>query len=86
MLGVINGAAASAASLNRALGPTVAGYLYSKGQDWGYAGLSWWCTAVAAGAGAVLSLYLSDKNNRNDMKENIVDEESVLEEDGERGL
>ena len=85
MLGVINGAAASAASLNRALGPTAAGYLYSKGQSWGYAGLSWWCTAVVAGGGAVLSLYLSDKNNRDDMKENVMDEES-MEEEEERGL
>ena len=84
MLGVINGAAASAASLNRALGPTVAGYLHSKGQDWGYAGLSWWCTAIVAGAGAALSLYLSDKNNRDDMKNDVVDEEAIEEEYDER--
>lgn len=84
MLGVINGAAASAASLNRALGPTAAGFLYSKGLDIGYSGLPWWCTAVVACCGAVLSLCLSDKNNREDMNETVVDEEAVDEEDERR--
>ena len=84
MLGVINGAAASAASLNRALGPTAAGFLYSKGQEMGYAGLAWWVTAVVAAGGALLSLNLSDKNNREDMSEPVVDEEAVEGQDDRR--
>ncbi|PVH69925.1 MFS multidrug transporter-like protein [Cadophora sp. DSE1049] len=61
VLGVINGVAASAASLSRALAPTASGLLFSAGLGLGYSGLTWWCSAVIAVGGAIVSLSLSDK-------------------------
>ncbi|PVH68384.1 MFS general substrate transporter [Cadophora sp. DSE1049] len=61
ILGTINGVAASAASLSRALAPTASGFLFSTGLGLGYSGLAWWCTAVIAVVGAIVSLNLPDK-------------------------
>ena len=78
LLGVINGAAASTASLNRALGPTISGFIYSTGQSWGYSGMAWWCSAVIAILGAVISVCMSGKCNRDDMHDEVVDDEESL--------
>lgn len=66
MLGTINGVAASTASLSRAFGPTLSGYLLSAGLRLGYSGLAWWCSAVIALIGAVISLLMSEKGGRMD--------------------
>ncbi|RDL35819.1 MFS general substrate transporter [Venustampulla echinocandica] len=79
LLGTINGVAASTASLCRAFGPTVSGWLFSAGLSLGYSGLAWWCSALITVAGAVLSLSMTDKGGRMD-----VDEKS--EEDAEMGF
>ena len=79
MLGTINGVAASTASLSRAFGPTVSGFLFSAGLRLGYSGLAWWCSAVIALAGAIISLRMTDKGGRMD-----VDEKS--DEDQELGF
>jgi len=79
MLGTINGVAASTASLSRAFGPTVSGLLFSAGLRLGYSGLAWWCSAVIAIAGAIISISMTDKGGRMD-----VDEKS--EEDQELGF
>lgn len=76
MLGTINGVAASTASLSRSFGPTVSGFLFSAGLRLGYSGLAWWCSAVIAVAGAVLSLSMTDKGGRMDNQ----DDEKKAEE------
>lgn len=63
ILGTINGVAASAASLSRALAPTASGFLFSAGLGLGYSGLAWWCSAVIAVVGAIVSLNMPDKRS-----------------------
>jgi len=65
-LGTINGVAASTASLCRAFGPTISGFLYSLGLQSGYSGLAWWCSGITTIAGAVLSLRLTEPRGRLD--------------------
>jgi hypothetical protein len=65
-LGTINGVAASTASLCRAFGPTISGFLYSLGLQSGYSGLAWWCSAVVAIGGAALSLQITEPRGRLD--------------------
>lgn len=75
MLGTINGVAASTASLSRAFGPTVSGFLFSTGLRLGYSGLAWWCSAVVALAGAFISLSMTDKGGRMDIEEKDFEED-----------
>jgi hypothetical protein len=67
VLGTINGVAASTASLSRAFGPSISGMLFSAGVDLGYSGLAWWCSALIAAAGGLLSLRLTDAGGRMDV-------------------
>ncbi|KAI1339155.1 major facilitator superfamily domain-containing protein [Xylariaceae sp. FL0016] len=60
-LGTINGMAASTASLSRAIGPTVSGFLYSVGLKTGYSGLAWWCSASVAIVGAIVGLQIREQ-------------------------
>lgn len=69
MLGTINGVAASAASLARAFGPTASGFLFSAGLRIGYSGLAWWCSALIAVAGALISLRMTENGGRMDVDE-----------------
>jgi hypothetical protein len=69
LLGTINGVAASTASLSRAFGPTVSGFLYSLGLKLGYSGLAWWCTALFTIAGAAISLQMTEKGGRMEVDE-----------------
>ncbi|TVY38057.1 putative membrane protein [Lachnellula subtilissima] len=78
MLGTINGVAASMASLCRAFGPTASGFLFSAGLRIGYSGLAWWCSAIIAIAGAILSLSMTDKGGRMDVEDEKNDEEQEL--------
>jgi hypothetical protein len=75
LLGTINGVAASTASLCRAFGPTVSGYLYSLGLRLGYSGLAWWCTALFTVLGAVISLQMTEKGGRMDVQDEKDDED-----------
>ena len=58
VLGTLNGVAASAASLSRALGPTISGSIQAAGLGLGMVGLPWWITSATAGIGAVLSIAM----------------------------
>lgn len=69
MLGTINGVAASTASISRAFGPTISGFLLSTGASLGYSGLAWWCSAAIAVIGAIISLNMTDKGGRMDVDE-----------------
>ncbi|KAK5998497.1 Major facilitator superfamily multidrug transporter mfsB [Cladobotryum mycophilum] len=60
VLGTINGIAASTASLCRALGPTVSGFLYALGLQTGYSGLAWWFSGIITIAGAYLSSQITE--------------------------
>jgi len=79
LLGTINGVAASTASLSRAFGPTVSGLLFTAGLNAGYSGLAWWCSALIAIAGAVISLRMSDDGGRMDDGDEKGDEEMPFE-------
>lgn len=81
MLGTINGVAASTASLSRAFGPTVSGFLFSAGLGLGYSGLAWWCSAAIAVAGAVISLSMTDKGGRMDVDEKCYEDQEASFED-----
>lgn len=70
-LGTINGVAASTASLCRAFGPTISGFLYALGIEIGYSGLAWWSTAVVTVVGGVLSCYMKETKGRFDEKDDI---------------
>ena len=60
VLGFVNGVAASAASLARALGPTISGLIQSYGLKLGYSGFPWWAGALIAVLGGVISLFMQD--------------------------
>lgn len=60
VLGTINGVAASTASLCRALGPVLSGYLYSLGLQTGYSGLAWWFSGLTTIVGACLSTQITE--------------------------
>lgn len=74
-LGTINGVAASTASLARAFGPTLSGLLYSTGLRIGYGGLAWWCSAVIAIMGVVVSMWQAEGQSRMDDNEKATSED-----------
>jgi len=59
-MGTTMGWHAAAASLCRAFGPTVSGFLFAIGLETGYSGLAWWCSALVAVAGTAVALNLRD--------------------------
>lgn len=58
VLGTINGVAGSLASCMRAIAPVGMGWLFSRGVDMGYMGMSWWINSAIALGGAIQSFYL----------------------------
>ena len=60
VVGLVHGMGASAASLSRAIGPTVAGLVQVAGLNAGYLGLPWWTTAAVAVVGAVECCWVKD--------------------------
>jgi hypothetical protein len=60
VLGSINGAAASTASLSRAFGPTVTGLLHSRGLLSGYSVLAWWACGLVCVVGAIQSFWMEE--------------------------
>lgn len=60
VLGTINGVAASTASLCRALGPTLSGYLYGVGLEKNYSGMAWWFSGIITIVGAYLSTQITE--------------------------
>lgn len=81
VLGALNGAAASSASLCRALGPTLSGAVQSLGLSLGYSGLPWWVCAMIALSGAIESLWMRDSRNKSESggcQSFALDEESAV--------
>lgn len=60
VLGSINGVAASTASLSRAFGPTITGFLHSKGLESGYSMLAWWACGIVCVIGAIESFWMDE--------------------------
>jgi hypothetical protein len=81
MLGTINGVAASTASLSRAFGPTVSGFLFSAGLRLGYSGLAWWCSAIITVAGALICLGMTEKGGRMDVDEKSEEDPELASEE-----
>jgi hypothetical protein len=79
-LGVINGVAASTASLSRAVGPTVAGAVHAWGLGLGSTGAAWWVSGIVCLAGAVESLWMEEGQGR--MDDDAADEEAARPPDG----
>jgi len=77
VLGTINGIAASTASLCRALGPTVSGFLYALGLQTGYSGLAWWFSGATTLVGAYLSSQITEGGYKSATPE---EEETFAEE------
>ena len=77
VLGVINGIAASTASLCRAFGPTVSGVIHSWGLKLGYTGLAWWASGFICVLGGIESLWMEESGGRMS-KEDPDDEESIF--------
>lgn len=67
-LGTINGVAASTASLCRAFGPTLSGFLYSLGLQTGVSGLAWWCSGAVTIIGAFCAFLITEPRGRLDEK------------------
>ncbi|KAL9602257.1 MAG: hypothetical protein Q9219_001981 [cf. Caloplaca sp. 3 TL-2023] len=76
VLGVINGVAGSTASLCRAFGPTITGFIHSKGLNVGVSGLSWWITGIVCALGAVESLLMEEPKPKDSLTD-IIDEEAI---------
>lgn len=79
VLGVINGVAASTASLSRAFGPTVAGFINSFGLELGYTGLAWWVNGLVCVLGALESMLLRPTRGRMDHDEDEDEENPAIE-------
>ncbi|OAA81510.1 Major facilitator superfamily domain, general substrate transporter [Akanthomyces lecanii RCEF 1005] len=77
VLGTINGIAASTASLCRALGPTVSGFLYALGLQTGYSGLAWWFSGATTLVGAYLSSQITEGGYKSAVSEE--EEEPLLD-------
>ncbi|KAL4799132.1 major facilitator superfamily domain-containing protein [Aspergillus venezuelensis] len=69
VLGSINGVGASTASLGRALGPSVTGFLHSRGLESGYSVLSWWACGVVCIIGAIQSFWMEESEPQRDVNE-----------------
>lgn len=79
VLGVINGVAASTASLSRAFGPTVSGFIHSWGLKLGYMGLAWWANGLICALGALESVWLTEAPGCTDCTDAVDDENPATE-------
>ena len=79
VLGVINGVAASTASLARACGPTVTGVLHAWGLEFGSMGVAWWVSGIVCAIGAIESLWMEEvTNGRMDQQEDGDEEDNAV--------
>jgi hypothetical protein len=77
VLGTLNGAAASSASLCRGLGPTVSGAIATAGEHNGISGLAWWVCAGIALVAWIPGSLMEEKETKEGTKE---DEETGFAE------
>lgn len=60
VLGMINGAAASSASLGRTIGPTLTGLIHSWGLEVDCTGIAWWAAGIICVVGALESFWIQE--------------------------
>lgn len=80
VLGTLNGAAASSASVCRGFGPTVSGAVDTWGDHLGMSGLAWWTCAGVAAIGWLPGFLLKDERRRPGFRGGEDDEEAGLGE------
>lgn len=88
-LGSVNGVSASFASGARAVGPTVAGWLFNVGEQAGVAGLVWWLVAGVALIGWIESFWMKEpgvSKVASGLQEQEVEDETLVEDDDDRTL
>lgn len=73
--GTFNGVAQSSASLARAIGPSLSGFLEAAGLAKGMLGMPWWVNALVATLGATLSIFMIEQTR------STVDPEKEEDED-----
>lgn len=80
VLGTLNGAAASSASIARGFGPTISGFVDGRGEAMHMTGLAWWTIAGVALIGWGPGFMLRDSKKRPassyDDEENLLDTDS----------
>ncbi|KAF2020826.1 MFS general substrate transporter [Aaosphaeria arxii CBS 175.79] len=64
VLGTLNGAAASSASVCRGFGPTIAGAVDSIGAGMGVSGLAWWVCAGVAATAWIPGAFMKEERRR----------------------
>ncbi|EGD96878.1 MFS multidrug transporter [Trichophyton tonsurans CBS 112818] len=86
VLGSINGVAASTASLSRALGPTVTGFLHSRGLEHRLSILSWWACGLVCAIGAIESFWIEGDNAKPVQQKDVEKLAKMDVDDCEAGL
>ena len=79
VLGTLNGAAASSASICRGFGPTISGFMDGIGEQHTMSGLAWWTIAGVAFLGWVPGFIL--KEGKKQAAFALEDEEALLDTD-----
>jgi MFS family permease len=81
VLGTLNGAAASSASICRGFGPTISGLVDGIGESKNMSGLAWWTIAGVAFLGWAPGFFLKESNKRPAF--DLEDEEAILDTDSD---
>jgi MFS family permease len=81
VLGTLNGAAASSASICRGFGPTISGLMDGIGDNNGMSGLAWWTIAGVALLGWAPGFILKEGSKRPTFS--LEDEEALLDTDSD---
>jgi MFS family permease len=79
VLGTLNGAAASSASVCRGFGPTVSGAMDTFGTGLGMSGLAWWTCAGIAAIGWIPGCLMKEERRRPGFRGHDEDEETCIE-------
>lgn len=80
VLGTLNGAAASSASVCRGFGPTISGAVATLGDSIGVSGLPWWTCAVIAMVAWLPGFFMKEERKRPGFSSTHADEETGLRE------
>lgn len=83
VLGTLNGAAASSASVCRGFGPTISGAVDTFGTNYGISGLAWWVCAAFAATAWIPGACMKEERRRPELMENADDEEMGVLADAE---
>ena len=77
VLGLINGASASTASLSRAFSPTITGAIHTWGLHLGMTGLAWWIGGIVCLFGAMESSWMQEVDRESQISRNACEANEV---------